>query len=113
VRVIKIDDKTYELIKQIAEKRQLSMSDVVEEAIQLMLGGYQGDKAITKIVEKYITINRDTKCSKCGKELKVGDKGRYVLYIYEDSSKKSYIYCLDCDIESNPNLFKLYIKKKN
>jgi Ribbon-helix-helix protein, copG family. len=112
MKQIKVDDKTYDLIKSLAEKRQLSMSDVVEEAIHLMLGGYQGDKAITKVVEKYITINRDTKCSKCNRELKVGDKAKYILYIYEDSSKKSYIYCLDCDIESNPTLFKLYIKRK-
>jgi DNA-directed RNA polymerase subunit RPC12/RpoP len=88
------------------------MSDIIEEAIHLMLGGYQGDKAITRILERYITLNRDTKCSKCGRELKTGDKVKYVAYFYEDNTKRSYIYCLDCDLESNPVLWKLYSKKR-
>jgi PHP family Zn ribbon phosphoesterase len=112
VKQIKVDDKTYELIKQIAEKRQLSMSDVVEEAINILLGGSSQDKAIKRYVDKYITLQYESKCSKCGKQLNKGDKARYILYEYEDGSKSRMIMCLDCDVESNPVLWKLHVKKR-
>jgi PHP family Zn ribbon phosphoesterase len=112
VKQIKVDDKTYELIKQIAEKRQLSMSDVVEEAINILLGGSSQDKAIKRYVDKYITLQYESKCYRCGKQLSKGDRVRYIIYEYEDGSKSRMVLCLDCDVESNPTLFKLLIKRK-
>jgi Ribbon-helix-helix protein, copG family. len=112
MKQIKVDDKTYDLIKQIAEKRQLSMSDIVEEAINVLLGGAQGDKAIKRYVDRYITLQYVCRCFKCGKQLNQNDKARFILYEYEDGSKSKMIICLDCDIESNPSLWKLYVKRK-
>ena len=112
LKQIKVDDKTYELIKQIAEKRQLSMSDVVEEAVNVLLGGTSTDKAIKRYIDKYITLQYESKCYRCGKQLSKGDRVRYILYEYEDNTKSRMIICLDCDIESNPTLFRLYIKRK-
>ena len=112
LKQIKVDDRTYDLIKGLAEKRQLSMSDIIEEAINIMLGGTSTDKAIKRYVDKYITIQYESKCSKCCKQLNKGDKARYVLYEYEDGSKSRMIICLDCDLESNPILWKLHVKKR-
>ena len=112
MKQIKVDDRTYELIKQLAEKRQLSMSDIIEEAVNVLLGGTSTDKAIKRYIDKYITLQYESKCSKCGKQLNKGDKARYILYEYEDGSKSRMIMCLDCDVESNPVLWKLHIKKR-
>jgi HD superfamily phosphohydrolase len=112
MKQIKVDDRTYELIKQLAEKRQLSMSDVVEEAINILLGGSSQDKAIKRYIDKYITLQYENRCYKCGKVLNKGDKARYVLYEYEDNTKSRMIICLDCDIEGNPTLWRLYVKRK-
>jgi Ribbon-helix-helix protein, copG family. len=112
VKLIKVNDELYEKIKTLAEKRQMSMADIVEEAINILLGSPTGEKAIKKYVDKYITLQYDSKCSKCGKELRKGDKARYVLYVYEDDTKKYFFLCPDCDIESNPTLWRLYVKRK-
>jgi PHP family Zn ribbon phosphoesterase len=112
MKQIKVDDKTYEKIREIAEKRKLSMSDIVEEAINILLGGSSQDKAIKRYVDKYITLQYEAKCYRCGKQLNKGDRVRYILYEYEDNTKSRMIICLDCDVESNPTLFRLYIKRK-
>jgi len=112
VKQIKVDDRTYDLIKELAEKRQLSMSDIVEEAVNIMLGGTSTDKAIKRYVDKYITLQYEARCYRCGKQLNKGDKTRYILYEYEDGSKSRMIICLDCDLESNPILWKLHVKKR-
>ena len=112
MKQIKVDDRTYDLIKELAEKRQLSMSDIVEEAVNIMLGGTSTDKAIKRYVDKYITLQYEARCYRCGKQLNKGDKTRYILYEYEDGSKSRMIICLDCDLESNPILWKLHVKKR-
>jgi len=112
MRLIKVDDQVYDKIKELAEKRGCSMNDIVSEMLNIYLGGTSGDKAIKEYKDRVIVLQYDSRCKTCGKELKAGTLARYVLYIYEDGSKKGGVYCLDCYFMSNPVLAKLYVKKK-
>jgi predicted DNA-binding protein YlxM (UPF0122 family) len=112
MRLIKVDDQTYEKIKELSEKRGCSMNDIVSEMLNIYMGGSAGDKAIKEYKDRVIVLQYDSRCKTCGKELKAGTLARYVLYIYEDGSKKGGVYCLDCYFMSNPVLAKLYVKKK-
>ena len=53
----------------------------------------------------------DTRCSKCGKEIKKGELVYWTRIEYEDGTKKSFVYCLDCYYSSTA-LAEQYIKKK-
>jgi len=111
VKVIKISDQAYEQLKNLAEKRGLSINNVVQEIINVYLGGTPEEKPIKKIVDKDITLMYATKCSRCGRPLNAGDVAHYVRYEYDDAPPKVFIYCMDCWLQSSA-LAKHYLKKK-
>ena len=112
MKQIKVNDDVYEKIKSIAEKRQISMADVLEELIQVYMGGETQDKSIVRIIDKDIMLLYDTKCSRCGRELRKGERAHYTKYIYTDNSSKSIVLCLDCYVNQDPLLWKKYLKIK-
>jgi negative regulator of replication initiation len=112
MKQIKVSDQVYDKIKELSEKRGCSMADVVEEMLNIYLGGASGDKAIKEYKDRVIVLQYNSKCRVCGKELKAGSLARYILYVYEDGSKKGGVYCLECYFMSNPALAKLYVKRK-
>ena len=111
MKVIKISDQAYEQLKNLAEKRGLSINNVVQEIINVYLGGTPEEKPIKKIVDKDITLMYATKCSRCGRPLNPGDVAHYVRYEYDDAPPKVFIYCMDCWYQSSA-LAKYYLKKK-
>lgn len=111
MKVIKISDQAYEQLKNLAEKRGLSINSVVQEIINVYLGGTPEDKPIKKIVDKDITLMYPAKCNRCGRQLSPGDVAHYVRYEYDDAPPKVFIYCMDCWLQSSA-LAKYYIKKK-
>jgi len=111
LKVIKVSDNVYDILSDIAGKRGISINEVIQDIINVYLGG-GSDKAIKQIIDKDITLLYDSKCSKCGKMLKSGDKAHYTKYVYEDGSGKSILLCPDCYINSDPLLYKKYMKIK-
>jgi len=111
VKVIKISDQAYEQLKTLAEKRGLSINNVVQEIINVYLGGRPEEKPIKKIVDKDITLMYPAKCDRCGKPLSPGDVAHYIRYEYDDAPPRSFIYCMDCWLQSSA-LAKYYIRKK-
>ena len=111
MKVIKISDQAYEQLKNLAEKRNLSINSVVQEIINVYLAGTPEDKPIKKIVNKDITVMYATKCSRCGRPLNPNDVAHYVRYEYDDAPPKVFIYCMDCWLQSSA-LAKYYIRKK-
>jgi len=99
MKAIKVDDETYELLNQLAEKYGTSIKDVASRAIKLFYAGMEHvpvDKEITKIEEKIITLKYPTRCKKCRRELKQGDIAYWIRYTYSDKSTKSRILCIEC-----------------
>ena len=111
MKVIKISDQAYEQLKTLAEKRGLSINNVVQEIINVYLGGRPEEKPIKKIVDKDITLMYPAKCDRCGKPLSPGDVAHYIRYEYDDAPPRSFIYCMDCWLQSSA-LAKYYIRKK-
>ncbi len=111
MKVVKISDNIHEKLKELAEKRNISINQLIEEILNVYLGG-SSDKAIKRIVSVDIVNEYENKhCSKCKKTLSVGETIHYVRYEYVDNTYKYYIYCLDCWYSTSA-LAKQYLSKK-
>jgi len=111
MKVIKISDNVYEKLKDLAEKRSISLNQLVEEILNVYLGG-ESDRAIKKIVSMDLINEYENKrCRKCGKQLAVGEQIHYIKYEYHDGSVKTVYYCLDCWYSTSA-LAKQYLTKK-
>jgi hypothetical protein len=80
--------------------------------LMFIWGGSQKGKAIKRYIDTYIPLQYEDNCIKCGRKIPAGEYARYILYIFEDNSKKYMFICEDCDVESNRKLWKLIRKKK-
>jgi HicB family. len=106
-----VSDHVHEKLVELAQKRGVSINQLVEEILNAYLHGASGDKGIKKFFDKDIVLQYDTRCKMCNRELKAGEVAHYVRYVYEDDTSKSFVYCLDCWYSSSA-LAKQYIKKK-
>jgi hypothetical protein len=112
LKPVKLREEVYELIQKLAEKEQTSMATIVEKAIQLYVGG-STDTAPLKSYKEFEVVNYYArKCSKCGRELKEGERIILIKYEYEGAPPKNVYMCLDCYLGLDPRLGKLYRKKK-
>ena len=111
MKVIKISDNVYETLSQLAGKRGVSINEVVQDILNVYLGGKAG-KPIKQIIDKDITLLYNDNCDKCGKPLKKGEKAHFTKYIYEDGSSDTNILCPDCYINSDTLLYRKYLKIK-
>ena len=111
---VKINEDIYKKVKEIAEKSNKSIREIVEEALNVyLLGKEQVDKDVKEIKNKWIVTKYTSKCSKCGKTVNVGDMVFWVRIIYADNSIRSYIYCSECYLSSfDTSLAKKYMKVK-
>ena len=111
MKVVKISDNVYDKLKELAEKRSISLNQLVEEILNVYLGG-ESDRAIKKIVSMDLINEYEGKrCKKCGKTLAVGEQIHYIKYEYHDGSVKVVYYCLDCWYSASA-LAKQYLTKK-
>ncbi len=111
MKLVKISDDVYDKLRELAEKKQVSVNNVIAELLNVYIGGSAEDKPIKRIIDKDIVLQYPTKCRRCGRELNVGDVAHYVRYEYDDGSTRYYIYCMDCWLQSSA-LAQYYIKKK-
>jgi hypothetical protein len=52
------------------------------------------------------------KCSKCGREIKQGELAGFIKIVYEDKSKKTFVYCMDCyQALSDESIVRLEIRR--
>jgi len=111
MKVVKISDNLHDKLKELAEKRGVSLNQLIEEILNVYLGG-ESDRAIKKIVSiDLINEYEGKKCRKCGKQLAIGEQIHYIKYEYHDGSVKVVYYCLDCWYSSSA-LAKQYLTKK-
>jgi flagellar biosynthesis chaperone FliJ len=112
---IKVSEDIYKKVKEIAEKSGKSIREIVEEAINIYLLGKEQavDKDVKEIKNRWIVAKYPSKCSKCSKQINVGDMVFWVRITYNDNSIRSYIYCSDCYLTSfDTSLAKKYLKIK-
>jgi Ribbon-helix-helix protein, copG family. len=111
---VKLSDELYEQLEKLAEKTNKSKAEIIREAILTYIGiGNVSDKAIKDIKQKEIVAIYSGRCSKCGKEIKPGDRIVYVRITYEDGSGRPFTYCLDCWLEvSDKTIVQLELKKR-
>ena len=117
MKAIKVDDETYQLLQELAEKYRLSIKEIASKSIKAYYLGMSlnpKDKEVKKIEEKLITLKYPTKCYRCKKELKEGELAYWQRYTYEDKTTKSRILCIKCYNEekiADTTLAKLTIKE--
>jgi len=112
---VKINEDIYKKVKEIAEKSNKSIREIVEEALNVYLLGKEQavDKDVKEIKNKWIVAKYPSKCSKCQKEIGVGDMVYWIRITYADNSIRSYIYCSECYLSAfDTSLAKKYIKMK-
>lgn len=109
---IKVSDHVYEKLKQLAEKRFVSLNNVVEEILNIYLGGSQDDRPIKQIINKFIQLHYPAVCNVCKKQLAVNTLVFYVKYVYDDNSSRTNIICLDCYYSSSTALAKYYLRER-
>ncbi len=110
--VVRISSDLYEKLKEIAEKSNKNLRDIVEEALRVyLMGSVSTEKEIKSIKQSIINLQYDTRCYRCKKELKAGELAYWIKYEYSDGSARSFIYCLDCYYQSSA-LKEQYLTKK-
>jgi len=110
--VVRVDKEIYEKIKDLAEKTNREIKDIVDEALRLyVLGSIDKDKEIIEVKSDIITLQYDTKCYRCKKDLKAGELAYWIRYVYSDNTKRSYVFCLECYYQS-AGLKNQYLTKK-
>jgi hypothetical protein len=112
VKQIKVSDDLHERLKELAEKKGVSIADVVEEALNVYLGGSASGKTIKRVVDRELPASYQGKCDKCGKPINPGEYIRFILYEYEDGSKSKMVLCSDCALSLNPSLWRIVKKKR-
>jgi Ribbon-helix-helix protein, copG family. len=111
---VKLSDELHEALEKLAEKTKKTKAEIIREAILTYIGiGNVSDKAIKDVKQKEIVAFYAGRCSKCGKEIKPGDRIVYVRITYEDGSGRPFTYCLDCWYElSDKTIVQLELKKR-
>jgi len=111
MKTVKISDDVHEKLSKLAEKRNISLNDLITEILNVYLGGSSEERPIKNIIDKVIVATREDKCHRCGRTIKVGEQFRYVKYIYEDAPPKVYKECIDCYLQTSA-LGKYYLEKR-
>jgi len=109
MKQIKVSEEIYDKLKQIADKSGgISINDVIAKLLNLYLGG-STDRTIDKILTKEFIADREVVCSKCKKNIGIGEVVYWVKYVFSDGSKSTRYFCFEC---ANPSLGKLYKEKR-
>jgi len=101
---IRLDEDTLNKIKELSEKHNMTISDIVRDAIKSYIEKTEPSTEQMPTLKMIITKYK-SKCSKCGKDIGIGEVAYW---------SKGVIVCLDCIIASmgDKTLATKYIKKK-
>jgi len=85
---VRISGKLYDRLEEFTEKQGISKKEAIEQAIQLLLGKQEKEEVgLKQIITKYAG-----KCSKCGREIQVGEIAFW---------GKGVLLCYDCFMQQN------------
>jgi len=85
---VRISAKLYDRLEEFTEKQGISKKEAIEQAIQLLLGKQEKEEVgLKQIVTKFAG-----KCSKCGREIQVGEIAFW---------GKGVLVCFDCYMQQN------------
>ncbi len=110
---VKISDELHEQLEKLAEKVNKSKADIIRDALLTYIGvGAVSDKPISDVKSHTAPALYSGKCSKCSREIKQGDIVGFIKIVFEDKSKKTFVYCLDCYYSlSDKQIVQLEIRK--
>ena len=109
MKQIKVSEDVYEQLQKIADKNGgISINDTIKMLLNIYLGG-SSERTIDKIVSKEFIADSEKVCSKCKRQVHVGEPIYWIKYIYSDGSSTTRYFCMEC---ANPHLGKIYKKKK-
>jgi prefoldin subunit 5 len=118
MKAVKVEDDAYSLLEELSKKTGQSVKDLASKAIKVYYAGMEespADKEVEEIKENLIVLKYPGKCKKCGRQLNPGDWAFFGYYKFSDGSKKTFLYCVDCYLESHTTdkaLARLYVKKR-
>jgi metal-responsive CopG/Arc/MetJ family transcriptional regulator len=94
---LKLSEELDDKLNELAGKLNKSKAELIREAILMYIGaGTVSDKTISNTSNYVAPAIYSGKCSKCGREIKQGELAGFIKIVYEDKSKKTFIYCMDC-----------------
>jgi predicted CopG family antitoxin len=109
MKQIKVSEDVYEQLQKIADKNGgISLNDTIKMLLNIYLGG-SSERTIDKILTKEFIADSEKVCSKCKRQVHVGEPIYWVKYIYNDGFTTTKYFCMEC---ANPQLGKIYKKKK-
>lgn len=116
-KVIKISESSYQILSQLSENTGKTIKELVEIAIQNYYGyGIKEQGEITEVRQCWIQLQYPSKCSKCQRELPVGEVAFWIrLKIRKDTGEvltRSTIICHDCYLPDKTALSKVLKKKE-
>jgi len=91
-----------------------SINECIQSIITTFISGVDAGGEIVKVSGgKLITyFGRPIKCSRCNKDIRIGDKAYWIVYEYRDNRKQTVYLCYDCYVETSDQTIANLIKKR-
>ena len=118
VRELKIriyDKELNDKLEQYCRNNNMhSLNECIQSIITTYISGVDASGEIVKVSGgKVITyFGRTTKCSRCNRIIRIGDKVYWIHYEYRDGRKQTVYLCYDCYVETSDQTLANLIKKR-
>ena len=91
-----------------------SINECIQSIITVFINGVDANNEIIKINGgKLITyFGRPIKCSRCNRDIRIGDKAYWIVYEFRDGRKQTVYMCYDCYVETSDQTIANLIKKR-
>jgi hypothetical protein len=118
VRELKIriyDKELNDKLEQYCRNNNIhSLNECIQSIITMFISGVDVNNEIIKISGgKLITyFGRTIKCSRCNKDIRIGDKVYWIVYEFKDNRRQAVYLCYDCYTETSDQTLANLIKKR-
>jgi len=118
VRELKIriyDKELNDKLEQYCRSEKIaSINECIQRIISLFISGVDAGNEIIKISGgKLITyFGKPIKCSRCNRDIRIGDKVYWITYEFKDGRKQAVYLCYDCYVETSDQTLANLIKKR-
>jgi len=90
-----------------------SINECIQSIITMYISGVAGGEIVKVSGGKVIQyFGRTIKCSRCNKDIRIGDKVYWIHYEYRDGRKQTVYLCYDCYVETSDQTIANLIKKR-
>jgi hypothetical protein len=107
-----LNDKLEQYCK--SQEKIPSLNECIQKIIAMFISGVDASGEIVKVSGgKVITyFGKPIPCSRCGKQIKIGDKVYWIAYEFRDGRKQTVYLCYDCYVETSDQTIANLIKKR-